>query len=112
MVGAQAVASDAVNINPLTLGNTGTSSCGGPNQAGCTLEHATYLRPWDSKAPVPAAAFFDASHLRRVVLECPSGYTRSATAVTADDACWAPPTPVYEPATWQSQGTFAWNCTS
>lgn len=105
-----AAASPAVNINAVALGNTGTSQCGGPNQAFCTLESATYLRPWDSKSDCPSGSFFDAFTYGGSCWECPSGYTRSATPVTADDACWSPAHPIYSEATWHAQRAFAWDC--
>jgi hypothetical protein len=109
---ASAATQSAVNIDPLALGNTGKSLCGGPNQAFCTLEGATYLRPWDSKSDCPTGAFFDAFTYGGSCWTCPAGYTRSATPVTADDACWAPVHPVYESATYHAQRAFAWDCPS
>ena len=92
-------------VDPIALGQTGTSTCGGPNQAECGLQKATKQGAWDSDQTCDEG-FRDPLTYGGSCWKCPDNYTRSLKPVTDPAACWRPAHPEYARAS--RVGTTIW----
>src|SRR5580765_3450036 len=75
-------------IDPVSLGQTGTSTCGGPSQAECGFAKATKQGAWSSDQSCPSDTFHDPLTYGGSCWSCPDNFIRSLKPVTDPAACW------------------------
>jgi Putative Ig domain len=94
-------------VDPEVLGQTGTSTCGGPNQAECGLQRATKQGAWDSDQTCDDG-FRDPLTYGGSCWKCPDDYIRSLKPVTDPAACWRAAHPEYASAIRKTSSTGYW----
>ena len=97
--------SPAAAVDPIELGSTGTSNCGGASQSACTTSAATRQGAWKSDQTC-AEGFHDPTAYGGSCWTCPTDYIRSLTPVTDPTACWRPAHPEYASAIRKTTGTI------
>ncbi len=96
----------ALALGAATVAGDARAACGADGQAPCTTAAAAKS---SSNPFCPAGTFHDPRNGGEC-WSCPSGYTRSAAAVTAGNACYIPAGEKLSGATRHNKTAFAWDC--